>query len=134
MQRKSSRIAASKHYDEGRQLEMAGDIDTAIKKYQKALSQNPTLSAASNRLMIIFRRQKEYKKELAVIKEAIESYEEQLSQGIKDWASENKQSADLSRSLAKSLGLLTDKGIPKYEDKQVASWKKRIEVVQKKLK
>jgi hypothetical protein len=51
-----------------------------------------------------------------------------------DWTKQNQQSAKLSQALAKSLGLLSDKGLPKYQDKQVATWTKRLELVKKKVK
>ncbi|AOM78888.1 hypothetical protein BFS30_17950 [Pedobacter steynii] len=43
------------------------------------------------------------------------------------------EQADLTRSLAQSLGLLSAEGLPLYQDEQLEKWKRRMAVVQTKL-
>ncbi len=83
--------------------------------------------------MIIYRKQKEYRKELSIINKAIKTHEDNLRQEQKQWVSANKKAARLSKNLATSLGLLTKKGLPVYEDKLVETWRKRKDLVAKKV-
>ncbi|MGE8424208.1 MAG: hypothetical protein ACN6PI_15335, partial [Sphingobacterium siyangense] len=82
----------------------------------------------------LYRKLKEYKKELAIIKQAIAAYEKDFKDDQQTWKKANSKSARLSLSLAKSMGLLNDKGLPVYEESQIISWRKRMEAVQKKIK
>ena len=133
MARVRNQTRARETFRQARLHETDGAADVAIKLYQKAIIQDPLLSDAYNRLMIIYRRKKDYKRELGIIKQGITSYEKQLRDNLQDWSEKNQKSARLSRALAKSLDLLSDKGIPKYEDRQVSIWKKRMVLVKKKL-
>ncbi|MBZ4192174.1 hypothetical protein [Niabella beijingensis] len=126
-------IAAKEIYQEGRRHEAAGDTGAAVKAYGQVLQKQPLFAAPYNRLMIIFRKQKEYKKEKAIISQAIAAYENKVKEEVQTWSGNNKKSAGLNRSLAKALGLLGNKGLPLYEDAQVAGWRKRLAVVQKKI-
>ncbi|MDR2272071.1 MAG: hypothetical protein LBF27_14290 [Sphingobacterium sp.] len=71
---------------------------------------------------------------MAVIKQAITAYEKDIKEDQQSWKKANSKSARLSLSLAKSMGLLNDKGLPVYEDPQIITWRKRLETVQKKIK
>ena len=83
--------------------------------------------------MIIFRKQKDYQKELGIINNTIKSYEAEAKSSIQE-RKLNSKIASLSRSLAKSLGLLTKSGLPVYINEDVDRWIKRREIVKKKLK
>lgn len=85
--------------------------------------------------MILYRKKKEYKKEVEIIKQAIASYEQSLVEEVLEWEQKNQKSAKLSRALAKLLGLLSAKGVPhmrivKYQlGKKDWNWSKRKSVV-----
>ncbi len=119
---------------EARLQELDGKPEDAIKSYNQVISKDPLQVGAYNRLMILYRKLKDYKKELAVIKQAIAAYEKDIKEDQLSWKKANTKSAKLSLSLAKSMGLLNDKGLPVYEDPQILTWRKRQETVQKKIK
>jgi tetratricopeptide (TPR) repeat protein len=114
-------------------LEGEGDSKEAEKHYNIVLDRDSLNVTAYNRLMIIFRKQKEYQKELAIINRAIKSYEAEAKSSIQD-RKLNSKIANLSRLLAKSLGLLTKSGMPVYINEDVDRWIKRRKIVKKKLK
>jgi len=119
---------------EARSKEIEGKTSDAINIYSVVISKDPLQAMAYNRLMILYRKLKEYKKELAIIKKAIGAYEKDIKQDQLTWKKANSKSAKLSLSLAKSMGLLTDEGLPIYEESQIVTWRKRMETAQKKIK
>lgn len=119
---------------EARSQELEGKTNEVIKSYSLVISKDPLEAKAYNRLMILYRKLKEYKKELAIIKQAIGAYEKDIKDDQLTWKKANTKSAKLSLSLAKSMGLLNDKGLPVYEEPQIMTWRKRMETVQKKIK
>jgi len=60
---------------DARLQELEGKTEDAIKSYNLVISKDPLQAGAYNRLMILYRKLKEYKKELAIIKQAIAAYE-----------------------------------------------------------
>jgi len=67
---------------------------------------------AYNRVMILYRKQKMYKKELSAIKKAINAYEKDILKDQQAWKKINGHTAELSQNLARALGLMDDKGLP----------------------
>jgi len=84
-------------------------------------------------MMVILRKQKQYKTELEVIQRAIAAAEKAIAANQRVVGDRDPESADLGRKLAKSLGLLDDEGLPVYEPPQLAAWRKREAVVKKRL-
>jgi len=119
---------------EARSQELEGKTNEAIKSYSLVISKDPLEAKAYNRLMILYRKLKEYKKELDIIKQAIGAYEKDIKDDQLIWKKANTKSAKLSLNLPKSMGLLNDKGLPVYEEPQIMTWRKRMETVQKKIK
>lgn len=119
---------------EARSQELEGKTNEAIKSYSLVISKDPLEAKGYNRLMILYRKLKEHKKELAIIKQAIGAYEKDIKDDQLTWKKANTKSAKLSLNLAKSMGLLNDKGLPVYEEPQIMTWRKRMETVQKKIK
>ena len=105
----------------------------AIKEYKAIISSDPLNSDAYNRLMILYRKQNDYKSELATIQQAIKSFEKEVAESQREWKANHKKSVSLSRKLAKALGLITEKGLPIYENPQVHLWRKREVTVRKRL-
>ncbi|MFT3910955.1 MAG: hypothetical protein QM737_16165 [Ferruginibacter sp.] len=100
-------------------------------QYEKRIKQNPLDEKAYHRIMILYRKLKEYKKELNVINRAIRSFEAfHRSQGKKT----NKSIQSISNKLNRALGLVDNKGKSTYDREPVAGWKRRKKVVMRKIK
>ncbi len=67
----------------GRELEKQGDIEGAIKLYERNVADNADVPFPYNRLVIIYRKQKRLDDEIRVLEKAIEAYKE-LEQN-KNW-------------------------------------------------
>ncbi len=67
----------------GRELEKQGDIEGAIKLYERNVADNADVPFPYNRLVIIYRKQKRLGDEIRVLEKAIEAYKE-LEQN-KNW-------------------------------------------------
>jgi hypothetical protein len=112
-------------------LEEKGALEEAAAAYEKLIRAQPLNELGYNRLMIIYRRQKNLKKELATIKTGIKVFEDRHRASQK--LSSNKKITALSRALAKSTGLTDKKGRQLYEWEPVGRWNKRRLLVEKKL-
>jgi hypothetical protein len=106
-------------------------LTLAAKEQERLISEHPTAADAYNRLMIIYRKQKLYAKELKLINTAIKVFGEAFR---KRQTRYNSRVAALSKELLKATGLADKKGENLYQWGDLARWKKRKEVVQKKLK
>nr|WP_295932963.1 hypothetical protein [uncultured Dyadobacter sp.] len=133
MTTRKNQARARQTFQDARAQEAEGNADAAIKLYEKAIVLNRLFAQAYNRLLILLRKKKNYKKELDIIIQAVKAHEQHLIEEVQEWEGKNQKSAQLSRALAKSLGLLSAKGVPQYEDRQVSAWKKRMELIKKKL-
>ena len=113
--------------------EKNGDLILAEKLYKKQMQKKAFNDFVYKRLMIIYRKQKRYKDELYIINKGLKHFEEHRSKQAskKNISMRIKR---LSSTLNKSLGLTNSKGKLVYEPEPVPSWKKRKEVVEKKLK
>jgi tetratricopeptide (TPR) repeat protein len=115
-----------------RALERADDLSEAGKLYSKIVAAAPLHVAAYNRLMIVYRKQKEYRKELQLINQAIKAYEDGLAERQQAWTKSNRKAAKLSKTLASKLGLVDKKGTPVYEQ-DIERWRKRKQTVTKRV-
>lgn len=61
----------------GIQYEKEGDIDAAIEVYEKNTLLNYPATHSYERLMVLYRKRKEYSKEIAVIEKAIELFSDE---------------------------------------------------------
>jgi tetratricopeptide (TPR) repeat protein len=103
-----------------RELESQGDYKAAEKMYLRLVKNKLTNTVAYNRLMIIYRKQKQYQKEIEIIDQAIEMMEQSVTR-----ETDNKKIRQLSLSLGKSMGLVDRKGLSVFDPEPVATWKKR---------
>jgi tetratricopeptide (TPR) repeat protein len=117
--------------ESGRKLEADKDYNDAVKIYAGILKKNPLNEQAYNRLMIVYRKQKDYRSESAIIDEAIKNFEKEGEASKKPVHNKVHQ---LSMSLGKSTGLVDKKGKSLYEPEPIATWKKRKAMVLKHLK
>ncbi len=106
------------------------DVATAIKEYEEAIKKNALAEKAYNRLMIVYRKEKNYKKELRIITAGIKAFES----FYKSKKSRSKKIEDISQKLNRSFGFTDKKGNNLYDPEPIARWKKRKEVVEKKIK
>jgi len=127
------KIAGKTRMEEARKLEKEGKAADALKIYRALARRNPLNADAYSRMMIILRKQKKYGAELKIIRQAIAAAERVIASNRQAFDEKNRDSAALSRKLAKSLGLLNDKGFPVYEQPQLRAWRKREAVVEKRL-
>ncbi len=117
---------------EAKELEQQGELEEAAAAYEKAIKEKPKNEFAHDRLMIIYRKEKEYKKELAVINRAIKIFEEVFKSHSRHTG--NKKLASISKSLLKSLDMADSKGQALYKAGPLSRWNKRKKVVEKKIK
>ena len=72
--------------NEAREYESGDEIDKAIKLYQRAIKLEPHNELPYNRLMIIYRKQKQFEDELELINKGIKTFEEfYRKKPGKDW-------------------------------------------------
>ena len=112
------------------EVEEKEDFATAIKEYEEAIKKNALSERAYDRLMIIYRKEKNYKKELRIITAGIKAFESFYNSK----KSRSKKIADISQKLNRSFGFTDKKGNSLYDPEPIARWKKRKEVVEKKIK
>ena len=105
------------------------DDQEAIHAYEQVIKQDPLNELAYDRLMILYRKLKDYKKEVALINKAVKAYEKYY----KSRQSRSKKVLELSEKLSKSVGLTDKKGNSLYEPEPIAKWKKRLLTAEQKL-
>ena len=117
-------------------LELDGETDEAIEAYQWVLRNDPLNETAIGRLLVLYRREKAYKQELAVLKAAISAYEAGQLATQDAWRKKHQKAARISLSLARKLAGegAAKKGAVIYDDRLVTTWRKRKAVVMKRLK
>ncbi|MDQ6763575.1 MAG: hypothetical protein M3015_13225 [Bacteroidota bacterium] len=112
------------------EFEKKEEDNKAIELYQDITKRDNLNINAYNKLMKLFRKSKEYKKELNVINTAIKSYEAYYK---KHRPKHSQTVDDLSSKLNKSLGLVDKRGVSLNDPEPIGKWKKRKEIVEKKL-
>lgn len=117
--------------DKAKSFEDSGESEKAAVAYEKTIKENPLNEYAYDRLMIIYRKNKEYKKEKAVIARAIKAFEQFYKNASK--VSRSKKIVSLSKAFMKSTGLADNKGKLLYQKEPLARWNKRKSVVEKRV-
>jgi len=116
---------------------MADDQQEDIQEFEALVKTGEADPHPYERLMIHYRKQKNYKEELRVINKAIKVFADQLSRqetamfkGAKSRTTIQKLSSQISRS----AGLTDKKGKPNYLPEPLAKWEKRKQTVEEKIK
>jgi hypothetical protein len=117
-----------------RALELDGATEEAVEAYQRVLKGDPLNVMAIGRLLIIYRRQKEYQLELALLKASIAAYEAVQLTAQEAWRKKHQKAARISMLLAKKLEGGTKKGPVIYDDRLVTGWRRRKGLVMKRMK
>jgi uncharacterized protein YciI len=89
---------------EGRRLEQAGDLSEAAGVYQKIVDHDEGNQEAVGRLLVIYRKMKEYSKELAVIKGALAAVEQRDKALQEKWIKAHPKAAGAGRAMFRKLG------------------------------
>lgn len=103
----------------------------AATDYLNRLKGNPLDQNAYQRLMIIYRKAKEFKQELAIIDKAINAFEDSFKGNSRK---KNPKVDQLSKKINMAFGLTDKKGKSLFDHEPVATWKKRRTTVLKKIK
>jgi hypothetical protein len=100
--------------------------------YEKIIRKDRYNKKAYERLMIIYRKNREYAKELKLIDVAIKAFSELYSKSIK--RKPDKKTIRLSKALLKMTGLSDNKGNPFYHREPIDKWIKRRSGILSKIK
>lgn len=122
-------VPLKKIIEEANEAEEKENISIAIKDYEDAIKKNALAEKAYDRLMILYRKGKDYKNELKIITAGIKAFEN----FYKSKKSCSKKIAEISKKLNRSFGFTDKKGNAVYDPEPIARWKKRKAVVQKKI-
>ncbi|HMH32514.1 MAG TPA: bacterial transcriptional activator domain-containing protein [Puia sp.] len=112
---------------EAREMESGEDPEMAVAEYQKIIRAHPLKEEAYERLMIIYRKTKQHKKESAIISKAIRTFEKGKRKAAP--GSNDRTVTRLSNAISKATGLLDKKGTPLYQAQPMARWRKRQRTV-----
>ena len=123
-------VAIKNIIEEASEAEEKDDLSSAKKEYEEAIKANPLAEKAYDRLMILYRKEKDYKSELKLIDSGIKAFEN-LYRSKK---SGSKKIAEISKKLNRSFGFTDKKGNAMYDPEPIARWKKRRLTVEKRIK
>ena len=114
----------------GKEAESAGLWAGAEKIYQRMLKRDNHSLPAFQRLMIVYRKQSDFIKELAIVDKAIEAF----SRLYTPKTAHSKRVKTLSAQINKAFGMIDRKGNSLYDPGPVAVWKRRKAWVEKKMR
>lgn len=104
--------------------EAEGNLEKAAKLYELAIKEDTSNEFPFDRLMIIYRKLKQFKNELRIISKGVRLFEERYKkQGRKTRAKQQKLTM-LSNAFMKSAGLLDRKGNLLYLPEPLSRWTK----------
>ena len=123
-------IGIKKIVKEADDAEEKQDIPLAIKDYEAVIKKDPLREKAYDRLMTLYRKEKNYKNELKLINAGIKAFEI----FYRSKKSGSKKIAEISKKLNRSFGFTDKKGNAVYDPEPIARWIKRKATVQKRIK
>lgn len=113
-------------------LEKEGNAEDAAAVYEKLIKAQPHNETAYGRLLIIYRKSKAFKKELAVLNAGIKAFEELYRNNIK--RNPSNKMIEISKALLKLTGLSDKRGKPLYQREPVGRWTRRKLLLLAKMK
>jgi uncharacterized protein YciI len=116
---------------EGRQLERSGDPEAAAQIYRKLVGRDPRNQDAVNRLLVVYRKLKNYREELAVINQVLAAYQAEDKARQEKWVREHSKAAAAGAAIFQKLGGSTVSGFG--ADPAVGILMRRREVVERKV-
>ena len=118
--------------ESARDAEAAQERERAAELYEQVIKESPVNEYAYDRLMILYRKPKQYKDEMRIINAGIKAYENFYK--TKSKHSRSRKVAEMSNAFLKSTGLADKKGNHLYDPEPIGKWKKRKAIVEKKSK
>ena len=120
---------------QAREQEQQGNLAEAAALYEKVIAKDALNGQAINRLLVMYRKLKQYRKEMQLLNAAIKANMGKVKQQQTEWSKKHPKAARASRSLLLSLGTKTRRtaAMPQYEEPIVSTWRKRKENLAKKL-
>lgn len=112
------------------EAETAKDTSSAIDLYNAILKINPLQSYPYERLMKIYRKGKDFKKELSTIDSGIKVFEKFYKEHPSKTSGKIRE---ISEKLNKAFHLVDKKGNSLYNPEPIGTWQKRKQTVEKKL-
>ena len=126
----------AQHYTENikqaRAAEQEGEEEEAITYYERAIKQKPLLEQPYARLMVLYRKKKQYEEELKVLNKALEVFTDHYDKKKKTFQGSGKV-ASLSRAILKVVGGAKAAMENRYPQ-PIPKWTRRKETVEKKIK
>ena len=123
-------VAIKQTIEEAAAAEEEQNLSLAKEDYEEAIKHNPLAEKAYDRLMILLRKEKDYRGELKLINAGIKAFET----FYKSRKSRSKKIAEVSEKLNKAFGFTDKKGNAVYDPEPIARWKKRRVTVLKRIK
>ena len=127
-------IKIEQRNNEASEAEKNDDIKKATRLYEQNINEDYADKFAFERLMIIYRKQKNYKNELRVIERGIQVFQQNIEEHLQHSLAKRVDAGklkQLSNAIIKKSGLKKDElHFPDPIDK----WIKRKEIVKQKLK
>ncbi|HEV2355263.1 MAG TPA: YciI family protein [Puia sp.] len=124
-------ISARQLKTEGAQLEESGDLEGAAARYREIVNRDHLDDEAVSRLLIVYRKLRNYREELSVIDAVLAAYEEQDKLRREKWVREHSKAAAAGTAIFQQLGGSRVSGFG--ADRQVAVLMKRRKTVMRKL-
>lgn len=115
-----------------KEKESGKKIDEAIEAYEHIIKEHPKKEQAYQRLMMLYRKKKDYKKELKVVETALNNFRHVLGT-IKQGEKQNKKINQLSMRLIKTTGLVDKKNNPAFFPEPLNKWTKRKMALEKRI-
>ena len=112
-------------------LERINETDKAAKLYERLIKSHRFNEHNYNRLLMIYRKNKDFKNELRILDTGIKAFQEFYMPFA---TGKDRTVINLSKKLNVLIGLTDRKGKSLADREPIAKWKKRKEVVLKKLK
>ena len=116
---------------EGRRLEEAGKLDAAATAYRKLVYKDFHNQEAVGRLLMIYRKQSNYREELTTINKVLAAYREENKAREEKWMREHARAAATGRAIYRQLGGTSISGFG--VDPEVTALTRRKEVVERKI-
>jgi len=91
-------------FDEGQRLEKADRLEDAAAAYQRVVDADPGAQDAVGRLLVVYRRLKDYHRELRVIEAALGAVEQRDKAAREKWLKAHPGAAKLGKEVLKTLG------------------------------
>ncbi len=115
---------------QARSLEQSGNLEEAARLYNGIVIADKLNELAYDRLMIIYRKLRNAKNEIAIIDVAINAYQRFYKQKVLH--SRNRKIRELSQAVMKTTGLIDKKGNSLFTPEPIARWQKRKALLEKK--